>query len=307
MSDFYGPADEDEGIATIRAAIDGGVTLIDTGDFYGMGHNEMLIAKALQGRRKDVFLQVKFGALRGPDRAWNGIDNRPVAVKNFVAYSLRRLQTDYIDLYQPSRVDPNVPIEDTVGAIADLIKAGYVRHLGLSEASSATIRKAHAVHPVTSLQLEYSLVSRGIESDILPTVRELGIGVTVYGVLSRGLLSGSKPNGLTDFRAHLPRFAAENLEKNLRAVRALAEFAAAKHATAAQAAIAWVLGRGDDIVPLIGARKRVRLAESLAALEMRFGAADLAQLERLVSPDAIAGTRYQEAQMRILDSERPGS
>ena len=213
MSDLYGPADENEGIATIRAAIDGGITLLDTGDFYGMGHNEMLISKALEGRRKGIFISVKFGAMRGPDGSWIGIDTRPAAVKNFLAYSLKRLKTDYVDLYQPARLDPRVPVEDTVGAIADLVKAGHVRHVGLSEVSATTIRKAHAVHPVTALQIEYSLVSRSIELEILPAVRELGIGVTAYGVLSRGLLSGSKLNGPTDFRAHLPRFSGENLER----------------------------------------------------------------------------------------------
>ncbi len=191
MSDFYGPADRGESIATIHAALDAGITLLDTGDFYGMGHNEMLIREALAGRSRDnLQISVKFGALRDPARGFIGMDCRPAAVKNFIAYSLQRLGVDHIDIYRPARLDPAVPIEDTVGAIADMIKAGYVRHIGLSEVGSDTIRRAHAVHPIADLQIEYSLISRGIEDDILPTCRELGIGITAYGVLSRGLISG---------------------------------------------------------------------------------------------------------------------
>ena len=307
MSDFYGPAEESESIATIQAAIDRGVNLLDTGDFYGSGHNEMLIRRALEGRRKDVFIAVKFGALRGPDGSFIGLDTRPEAVKNFLAYSLRRLGTSYIDLYQPSRVDARVPIEDTVGAIADLVKAGYVRHIGLSEASPATIRKAHAVHRVTALQIEYSLVSRGIEAAILPTVRELGIGVTAYGVLSRGLLSGSRPVAPMDIRARLPRFRRENLEQNQKLANSLAAVAAGKNATAPQVAIAWVLSRGADIVPLVGARRRDQLTESLQALGLALAQDDLAQIEAAIAPNAVAGTRYDEAQMRWLDSEQAPS
>ncbi len=304
MSDFYGPADEAESIATIQAAIDRGINLLDTGDFYGMGHNEMLIRRAIDGRRKDLFIAVKFGAMRGPDGAFVGLDTRPVAAKNFVTYSLRRLGTDYLDLYQPSRVDPQVPIEDTVGAVADLVKAGYVRHLGLSEASAATIRKAHAVHPVTALQIEYSIVSRGPEASILPSVRELGIGVTAYGVLSRGLLSGSRPAAARDFRAHLPRFRADNLEKNRKLVDALAAIAAEKNATASQVAIAWVLSRGTDIIPLVGARRRDQLKESLDALDLILTPDELEQIEATIPANAVAGTRYTEDQMRWLDSEQ---
>src|SRR3954469_11580710 len=246
MSDLYGPADRDEGIATIRAALDAGITLLDTGDFYGMGHNEMLIRDALRSAsRDDVLISVKFGAQRDPGGVWLGYDARPAAVKTAVAYSLKRLGTDHIDVYRPARVDPNVPIEETVGAIKELIEAGYVRHLGLSEAGADTIRRAHAVHPVTDLQIEYSLISRGIEAEILPTTRELGIGITAYGVLSRGLISGhwskDRQTASTDFRSRSPRFSRENLEQNLQLAEALREVAEAKGATPAQAAIAWVL------------------------------------------------------------------
>ncbi|NUT45320.1 MAG: aldo/keto reductase [Thermoactinospora sp.] len=307
MSDLYGPADENESIATIHAALDAGVTLLDTGDFYGMGHNEMLIAKALEGRERPQ-ISVKFGGLRGPDGAWLGYDGRPIAVRNFVAYSLRRLRTDHIDVYRIARVDPQVPIEETVGAIADLVREGYVRHIGLSEVGAETIRRAHAVHPVSDLQIEYSLMSRGIEEEILPACRELGIGVTAYGVLSRGLLSGhwspERELGAGDFRAHSPRFAGTNLERNLALVEALRTIADDKGATVAQLAIAWVLGRGDDIVPLIGARRRDRLQEALGALDVSLTEADLAAIEAAVPAGSAAGDRYAPAQMAHLDSER---
>src|SRR5271169_1350820 len=267
MSGGYGPADDKESIATIHAALEAGITLIDTGDFYGMGHNEMLIGEALKGgKRERVVLSVKFGALRCPDGSWNGIDARPAAVKNFLAYTLRRLATDHVDVYRPARIDPKVPIEETVGAIADLIKAGHARYLGLSEVGVETIRRAHAVHPVVDVQLEYSLMSRAIEGAILPELRKLGISVTAYGVLSRGLMAGqARPAGdKMDIRAaRLPRFQGENLERNLALVAALARVAKAKGATPAQAAIAWVASRGADIVPLVGARTRERLAEAL--------------------------------------------
>jgi aryl-alcohol dehydrogenase-like predicted oxidoreductase len=306
MSDMYGPADEQESIATIQEAIDSGVSLLDTGDFYGMGHNEMLIRRAIQGRRKDVFVAVKFGAMRGPDGAFIGVDTRGVAAKNFVTYSLRRLGTDYLDLYQPSRVDPRVPIEETIGALADLVKAGYIRHIGVSEASAATIRRANAVHPITALQIEYSLISRGPEAEILPAVRELGISVTAYGVLSRGLLAGSRPAAPTDMRAHFPRFQGENLQRNLKLVDTLRGIAAAKNATPSQVAIAWVLSRGADIIPLIGARRREQLRDSLAALELKLTSEELARLESAIPADAVAGTRYGEEQMGLLDSEKIG-
>jgi aryl-alcohol dehydrogenase-like predicted oxidoreductase len=304
MSGMYGPADERESIATIHEALDRGITLLDTGDYYGMGHNEMLIGRALSDRRDKALLSVKFGALRGRDGSWLGIDTRPVAVKNFVAYSLTRLGVNHIDIYRPGRLDPAVPIEDTVGAIADLIKAGSVRAIGLSEVGVETIRRAHAVHPIADLQIEYSLISRRPEETIFPVLAELGVGVTAYGVLSRGLLSGSVPTAPTDFRAHLPRFRGENRERNQRVVEALDSLAAEKGVTASQLAIAWVLSKGRNIVPLIGARKRTQLAESLGALQINLSPADAARIEEAVSPSAIAGTRYGEEQMRILDSER---
>ncbi len=271
MSDLYGAADDGESVATIRAAHDAGVTLFDTGDFYGMGHNEMLLREALRSRPRDqMVLSVKFGALRDPAGGWIGMDARPAAVKNFLAYTLRRLDTEYVDIYRPARVDPSVPIEDTVGAMADLVKAGYVRHVGLSEAGVETLRRAHAAHPITDLQLEYSLFSRSIEAELLPACRELGVGVTAYGVLSRGLLSGhwSKKRQTRDFRSILPRFRGDNLDHNLAVVEALRPIAAARGATVAQIAIGWVLSRGPDIVPLIGARRRDQLTESLAAIEL---------------------------------------
>jgi pyridoxine 4-dehydrogenase len=308
MSDLYGPADEAESIATIHAALDAGVTLLDTGDYYGMGHNELLLGRALRDRdRGAVQYSVKFGALRGPDGSWLGFDGRPAAVKNFLAYTLRRLGTDYVDVYRLGRVDPGVPIEETVGAIAELIDAGYVRHVGLSEAGADSLRRAHATHPVADLQIEYSLISRAIEAELLPACRELGVGITAYGVLSRGLLSGhwSKDrNGATDFRKYLPRFSGENLDRNLSLVESLRAVADAKDATVAQVAVAWVLSRGDDIVPLVGARRRDRLAEALGALELDLRPDDLAAIERAVPRDAAAGERYDEHQMALLDSER---
>ena len=309
MSGVYGPAEEPESIATIREALDTGINLLDTGDYYGMGHNELLIREALRGRdRNGVVISVKFGALRGPDNAFIGIDGRPVAVRNFLAYSLRRLGTDYIDIYRLGRVDPQVPIEETVGAIAEMISAGYVRHVGLSEAGAETVRRAHAIHPVTDLQIEYSLLSRGIEAEILPTCRQLGVGVTAYGVLSRGLLGGAwssgRPASAGDMRAHMPRFRRENLERNLALVEALRTIAEAKGVTVAQIAIAWVLARGEDIVPLVGTTRRDRLAEAVGALELEFSEDDLAAIERAVPPGAAVGGRYDERQMAMLDSER---
>jgi aryl-alcohol dehydrogenase-like predicted oxidoreductase len=304
MSGMYGATDETESVATIHAALDAGVTLLDTGDYYGAGHNELLLGRALHGRRDRALLSVKFGALRGPDGRWLGIDTRPSAVSNFVAYSLTRLGVDHIDIYRPGRLDPQVPIEETIGAIAELVKAGYVRSIGLSEVGPETIRRAHAVHPIADVQIEYSLISRRPEEKILPLLRELGIGLTAYGVLSRGLLSGSRPTSPRDLRAHLPRFTSENLARNEPLVAALQRLAAEKGATASQLAIAWVLSRGDSVVPVIGARTRTQLSESLAALEIELSAADVARLEETVPASAVAGTRYDERQMHSLDSER---
>jgi len=311
MSDLYGPADRQESLATLHKALDAGVNLLDTGDFYGMGHNEMLIGEVLKqrGDAGDVLVSVKFGAQRGPGGEWLGYDARPAAVKSFAAYSLKRLGRDRIDIYRPARLDPAVPIEDTIGAIAGLVEAGYVRHIGLSEVGPETLRRAAAVHPIADLQIEYSLLSRGIEDEILPTCRELGIAVTAYGVLSRGLLSGhwQGPAGQSDFRAHSPRFQGANVERNLELVEALKEVAWEKSVTPAQVAIAWVAAQGRDIVPLVGARSRRRLEESLAALDVKLRADDLAAIERAVPKGAAAGARYAAAQMAMLDSERPAA
>jgi aryl-alcohol dehydrogenase-like predicted oxidoreductase len=307
MSGMYGPADRAESLATIAMAVERGVTLLDTGDFYGMGHNEMLIGEALKTLDRDkLTLSVKFGAQRGPGGEWHGFDARPAAVKTFAAYSLQRLGVEVIDVYRQARLDPNVPIEDTVGAIKDLIEAGHVRHVGLSEVGAETIRRAHAVHRIADLQIEYSLISRGLEEDILPTCRELGIAVTAYGVLSRGLISDhvSKERVAGDYRAHSPRFQGGNLDRNLALVEALRSVAEARGLSAPQAAIAWVLSRGSDIVPLIGTKRRDRLEEALASLEVRLSAADLAAIEAAMPASAAAGSRYPEEHMAQLDSER---
>jgi aryl-alcohol dehydrogenase-like predicted oxidoreductase len=307
MSDLYGPADRSESIATIHAALDAGITLLDTGDYYGSGHNELLIREAIAGRRReDVVISVKFGGLRDPAGNFIGIDTRPAAVRNFLAYTLRRLGTDYVDIYRPGRVDPGVPIEETAGAVAEMIRAGYVRYLGLSEAGAETLRRAHAVCPVADLQIEYSLVSRAIEREILPAARALGVGITAYGVLSRGLIGGhwSRERALAkgDIRNFLPRFQGENLDRNLALVEALRRVADSKGASVAQVAIAWILSRGDDIVPLIGARRRDRLTEALGALDLALAPQDVAGLEEAVPPDAAAGARYDARQMSMLDS-----
>jgi aryl-alcohol dehydrogenase-like predicted oxidoreductase len=304
MSGMYGAIDEAESLATIHAAIDAGVTLLDTGDFYGMGLNEMLIGRALHFHRDQVLLSVKFGAQRGPNGAWLGYDARPAAVKTALAYSLRRLGVDYIDIYRPSRLDPNVPIEDTIGAIAEMVQAGYVRHIGLSEVGPETIRRAAAVHPIVDLQIEYALVSRKPEAKIFPVLEELGIAATTYGTLSRGLLSGSQPAASGDFRAYLPRFTGENLNRNRQLVERLKEMAAAKGVTPVQLAIAWALAKQSFIVPIIGARTRAQLAESLGALQVKLTAEEIAALEAAVPAGAVAGTRYDEMQMRNLDSEK---
>jgi aryl-alcohol dehydrogenase-like predicted oxidoreductase len=311
MSDFYGPADEAESIATIHAALDAGITLLDTGDYYAAGHNELLLREALRGRpREQAVVSVKFGLMRAPDGSIVGNDLRTQAVKNFLAFTLRRLGTDYVDIYRPGRVSPDLPIEETIGAIAEMVETGYVRHIGLSEVGAETVRRAHAVHPISDLQIEYSLLSRRIEAEILPTCRELRIGLTAYGVLSRGLLSGhwSKERTETlaphDFRASAPRFTGENLRRNLDLVETLRAVAEVKDATVAQIAIAWALSRGDDVVPLVGARRRDRLTEALGALDIKLSADDLVRIEEAIPVDAVAGDRYQAEQMAILDSER---
>ncbi|GAA2324432.1 aldo/keto reductase [Streptomyces violaceusniger] len=317
MSPMYGAdVDRAESIATIHAALDAGITLLDTGDFYGMGHNELLINEALRTapvvRRERALTSVKFGALRGPDGAWTGQDGRPAAVKNFLAYSLQRLGTDHIDIYRIARLDPAVPIEETVGAIAEAVQAGYVRHIGLSEVGAETIRRAAAVAPISDLQIEYSLLARGIEDEILPVCRELGIGITPYGVLSRGLISGhwrrERTTDAQDFRSRAPRFQGENLDRNLELVEALRKIADAKGVSVAQIAIAWVLAQGvrrsTAIVPLVGSRRRDQLTEALGALDVTLDADDLAAIEEAVPADAAAGDRYPEAQMAALDSEK---
>ncbi|MFF3836497.1 aldo/keto reductase [Streptomyces sp. NPDC001930] len=315
MSALYGESDRAESIATIHAALDAGVTLLDTGDFYGMGHNELLINEALRtapaAAREQALTSVKFGALRTVEGGFTGYDGRPAAVKNFAAYSLQRLGTDHIDIYRIARVDPDVPIEETVGAIAELVEAGHVRHIGLSEVGADTLRRAAAVAPIADLQIEYSLISRSIEEKILPTARELGIGITAYGVLSRGLISGhftrDRELAANDFRGMSPRFQGDNLRRNLDLVDRLRALAEAKGVTVAQTAIAWVLAQaerhGADIVPLVGARRRDRLAEALGALDVTLDAADLAAIEEAVPAGAAAGDRYPAAQMAHLDSE----
>ncbi len=304
MSGMYGPADEQESIATIHAALDRGVTLLDTGDFYGTGHNELLIGRALKDRSDKPLISVKFGAMRGPDGSWVGYDARPAAVKNFLTYTLTRLGVDHIDIYRPARLDPTVPIEDTVGAIAEMVKAGYVRAIGLSEVGLDTIERAHAVHPISDLQIEYSLISRTPETRIFPRLAELGIGITAYGVLSRGLLSGSTPSSPTDFRGRLPRFTGGNRRSNQSIIDALRALAAEKRASPAQLAVAWVLAKSTNIVPVIGARKRTQLDESLGALQVSLSSDDMARIDEALAERPVAGARYDEHQMQMLDSER---
>jgi len=306
MSGMYGKTSDEESVATIQKAIDEGITLLDTGDFYGTGHNEMLIGRAIQGRRDQVQLSVKFGVLRGPDGSWNGLDTRPAAIKNFLAYTLTRLGTDHVDIYRPGRLDPNVPIEDTVGTIAELVKKGYVRSIGLSEVGPETIRRAAKVHPIADLQIEYSLISRGPEAEIFPLLRELRIGVTAYGVLSRGLLTGSQPTGPADFRAYLPRFTGDNRAQNDKLVKALHDVAAEKGVKPATLAIAWAMAKGKDIVPVVGAKTRAQLADAVAAMKVQLSPQDVARLEEAVPASAVAGTRYDPNQMKSLDSERRG-
>ncbi|MBW7452469.1 aldo/keto reductase [Paenibacillus sepulcri] len=309
MSDMYGDADRLESIATIHAAMEAGITLLDTGDFYGSGHNEMLISEALKGRsREQAFIAVKFGALRDPKGGWGGVDGRPASVKNFLAQTLKRLDTDYIDLYQPARLDPNVPIEETVGAVADMVQAGYVRHIGLSEVGVDTIRRAHSVHPVSWLQIEYSLFSRGIEREILPVLRELKISLSAYGVLSRGLLSGAwtkeRSGNPADIRNFGPRFQGDNLEHNLELIEKLRRLAESHGTNVAQLAIAWVIGQGENIIPLIGARKRTQLNDALNAVEIHLSPEELNDIGSVFAPEEVAGERYDKHSMALLDSEK---
>jgi aryl-alcohol dehydrogenase-like predicted oxidoreductase len=310
MAGGYGPADDKESIATIHAALEAGVTMIDTADFYGMGQTEMLIREALKsGKRERAFIAVKFGSMRGPDLKILGDDARPNATKTYLAYSLRRLGTDYVDLYQPSRVDPDVPFEDTIGAIADMVKAGYVRHIGVSETSAKTLRRAHAVHPIAALQIEYSLFSRGIERDVLPILRELGVALVAYGVLSGGLISDharAAKSAASEIRTRKPRFSAGNFERNVALVDALGKIAREKGASTAQLAFAWVKSRGDDVIPLIGARRRDQLKDALGTLELKLTPSDLARIEQAAPAAAVAGTRYLPAILAHMDSELAG-
>lgn len=304
MSPIYGSSDEDEGIRTIHRAIERGVNLIDTGDFYGMGHNELLVGRAIAGKRDKVLLSVKFGGLRGPDGAFNGLDMRPIAVKNFLAYTLQRLKVDHIDIYRPCRLDPNVPIEETVGAIGDLIKAGWVRHIGLSEMGADTVRRAAKVHPIVDLQIEYAIATRGPEDAIFPTLHDLGISATLYGVFSRGLLTGTKPTEKSDYRAYLPRFAGEAGKKNEAVVDTIHAFAKERGLTPAQLLLGWVLAKQPALVPIVGSRKVSQIDDALGALDKPLSPADIAAFEALVPREAIAGTRYQAEQMKHLDSEK---
>lgn len=301
----YGETDDNESVATIHAALERGMTLLDTGDFYAAGKSELLIGRALREKRSsNAVTSVKFGALRSPEGAFLGFDGRPIAVKNFVTYSLTRLGVDHIDIYRPARLDPAVPIEETIGVIADLIKAGYVRAVGLSEVGPETIKRAHAVHPIADLQIEYSLISRGPEAQIFPLLDQLGIAVTAYGVLSRGLLSGSKPTGQSDYRAYLPRFTGENGERNQRLVAALGKLAQARGTSPAQLAIAWAMAKGKAVIPVIGARTPKQVADAAAAAAIQLSPAELAEIEQAVPASEVAGTRYAAEQMRMLDSEK---
>ena len=305
MSDMYGTKEtrnDAESIETIRTALDMGINFLDTGDYYGMGHNELLIRDALKGRREKPVISVKFGALRSPSGEWLGFDTRPEAVKTFAAYSLNRLGIDAIDIYQPGRIHPAIPIEDTVGAIADLVQQGKVKFIGLSEASPDLIRRAHKVHPITAVEVEYSLASRVIENELLQVCRELGIGVVAYGVLSRGLLSGELTGKFApgDFRAHAPRFTGENFDENKKRVAVLQDMAKEKGCTASQLALAWVLHQGNDILPLFGTTKKIRLKENMDAAKIVLSDEELSMLDRNFPEGAFSGTRYAAPQMGMV-------
>ncbi|WP_420096292.1 aldo/keto reductase, partial [Brevibacterium sediminis] len=286
----------------IHTYLDAGGTLIDTGDFYGAGHNEMLIGRALSQRsRDDVILSVKFGAVLSPDGSFIGFDSRPDAIRNSLAYSLRRLGTDHVDVYRPARLDPNIPIEETVGAIAELVEAGYVRSIGLSEVGAETIRRAATVAPISDLQIEYSLLTRSIESNgILAACRELGIGITAYGALAKGLFAGKTGGNRTMF----PRFQGENLEHNETIVSALGSVASAKGITLPQLAIAWVAAQGEDIVPVVGSRTVQQVRATLSSTEVELSSVDLAEIDEVLSRTEVRGDRYPSALMAQLDSER---
>ena len=308
MSGMYGSTDDAESIRAIHAAIDGGITLIDTGDFYGMGHNEMLISRALRelppSTREKVLLSVKFGAQRTPSGAWSHFEGRPAAVKNFLAYSLKRLGVEQIAIYRPARLGDGVPIEDTIGAVSDMIKQGFVRFAALSEVGVETARRAQAVTPIVDVQLEYGITTRGMEEKVIPGLRELGIGVTAYGVLSRGLVSGARPSEKSDFRRFLPRFTGAAGEANRQLIAALDVLAVKHGVTVPQLAIAWALHRGDDIIPLLGSRTVAQVQSSLQALDLRLTPEDTIALEQSLPAERIQGTRYDKVAMTHLDSER---
>ncbi|WP_448681208.1 aldo/keto reductase [Pseudomonas nicosulfuronedens] len=295
------PSNEREAIATLHAALDAGISLLDTADFYGMGRSEKLIGQALVGRREQAFLSVKCGAMFSPSGAFLGVDGRPKAVKNFATYSLQRLGVEVIDLYQACRVDPDVPYEDTIGAIANLIQEGKVRYLGVSEAGAAHLRTAHAIHPVAALEIEYSLACRFIETEILPTARELGIAVAAYRVLADGLLSGAVTSEPANQPPHyrMPRLQAANLEQNLKPVAVLKQLAVAKNCSLAQLAIAWLLSRGEDIIPIVGISRPERVADNLQALDITLSTEEQALLDKAFAPGVILGERYPEHVMQL--------
>lgn len=307
MSGAYGQAADATSIATIERALELGANFLDTADFYGTGHNEELIGKAIQGKRDKAFISLKTGVMRAPGKngmpGFGPVNASPDYLRNAVLYSLQRLKTNYIDLYTPARVDPGVPIEDTMGALADMVKEGIIRYVGLSEASAATINRAQQVHPVTALQIEYSLWSRDIEAEVLPTLRANGIGLVAYAPLSRGLLSGTirTPEDLKDNRAHMPRFQGDNFQKNLLLVEKVRELAQQKGCTPSQLAIAWVLAQGEDIITIPGTTKIPNLEQNIAAQEVKLSAAELAAMEAIFPAGVVSGDRYALQQMQSLN------